>query len=108
MSSYREAYRAMVKSLSRLTDPEAVSDAAAVLAVVEDAKRARAEAKAMVLRDVPPELAAMAGEEFTSRAREAAANILPMTAEALAAFAEGPEVSGGVDVEPDDVSLENE
>ena len=51
---------------------------------------------------VPPQLAEQAGATFMQRLNAAAARIEPRSAAVALAFAEGPEVSGGLDVEPND------
>ncbi len=53
---------------------------------------------------IPAHLESLAGKDYVKRARAAAARISPLTAAAAEAFAAGPEISGGVDVDPQDVS----
>jgi len=54
-------------------------------------------------RRVPLHVELLAGKGFVERSRAAAAKLAPVTPEALAAFASGPDVSGGVDEDPSDV-----
>jgi hypothetical protein len=51
---------------------------------------------------VSAEVADLAGAEFMARLELAVERHRPITPEAAAAFAEGPEVSGGIDADPDD------
>lgn len=44
----------------------------------------------------------LAGRDFVQRLRAAAARLTPVTPEAAKLFASGPEISGGIDVEPED------
>ena len=52
------------------------------------------EARSFVPRPFPPELAALAGEDFTKRAMEAAAKIEPLTERVYIEICSGPEVCG--------------
>jgi hypothetical protein len=65
-------------------------------------------ASATPVREIPAELAALVGEDVVRRVKEAASRIRPLTPEAAEAFASGPEISGGVDVEPDEEENETE
>lgn len=54
-------------------------------------------------RIVPPHIEEAAGEDFMRRLYTAAARVEPMSERVAMAFADGPELSGGLDIEPDDV-----
>jgi len=54
-------------------------------------------------RTIPTELRELVGKDFVRRAETAAARLASVTPEALAAFAQAPEVAGGDDFEPDDL-----
>ena len=53
-------------------------------------------------RRIPAHVELLAGKDFVARARATAASISPLTPAAAAAFASGPEISGGTDVDPSD------
>lgn len=55
------------------------------------------------LPTVPADIEDVAGGEFMLRLRDAVARIQPMSMASAAAYVEGPEVSGGLDIEPDDI-----
>ena len=59
--------------------------------------------KSLLERVVPAPVEEAAGPEFMRRLRAAAARIEPMSSRVAIAFAEGPEISGGLDIDPDDV-----
>jgi hypothetical protein len=63
----------------------------------------------LTVPDVSPELAERAGAEFMARLQSTEfARVTHIQPSVAAKFADGPEVSGGLDVQPDDVPLENE
>ena len=51
---------------------------------------------------VPAHIEEAAGREYMLRLRAAASRIVPMSVHVAGAFSAGPEVSGGVDADPDD------
>lgn len=52
--------------------------------------------------DVQNKIKELVGEDFMQRLQYAMKSVQPLSEAAAAALAEGPEISGGVDVEPDD------